>query len=1557
MEPRRGFGPRSALLPYEVDICQNLGLTAEEYLEFFDAAYKYVEKRKEEYELIPDVRNEPTTILVNIVIGIALTAISAALAPKPKTPKEKPRLDIPSEQGRTRYAKSSDFNGVQQLATLGRIIPLVFADQTKANGITVGGIRIDTDLVHSQLTSLGTNQVFAGILNICLGKLAVKPDFDGFALGDLLLRDFSKYKLQLYFSNKSRNNRITKEDKYDRSKLELVSDSSETDRFSVIAHTSPNSRSFQPWFSGTRTPSTNTQFGAYSPLSNGHMFYIPYELIIVPDDGGNRNKKIAKAKRKKVITPFPRYSGITKITGNTATYTVGNGSISKDDYDFRDWGVKDVNSTINESRIRADEILQVTELFLIGDTLATCVERPDDIWQDQVSTNFEYKFNTESRVPASMRIDDLRETDPNDGDTFFPWDGPVVMKAAIGSIANSRPCNITEIGIKSEVWRQMTNSANFQEHPSLETVQKYDEDGGQITLGTVTKYIKRWTFFKLEGRALGAENWLPLTDSPFAICGSTPVSQYNTIAIRHPDADPISMHEYRFIPVPGSNFYSKVLGNVSQSVQVYRLDGGNFWNTRSDRNTIMLNGYFVDYTGRTENLTVDDFTNKEWIFGGNALPITTGPLAALDSNSVGDGIPTYQEWVVKLSKREYSEEPFNERMVLIGPTVERQQWIWNGAVIATTNNQGQTRIQVEENGKLFRYTREQLVRPFLPQEFVPSPPGERLEFDNEDVTAGTSDTVGFTPYYGVVKKSTNFYQYWWAGRLVATANNKNGRATDSTDASIQYEASSDCRGNTTSFVDDPLNQNQYNKSALNTLITGAKKVGDQTYDFYYRGSYLGRGRPGFVYLKVNSNPAEGRWRIDTLKQNERKGEFKYVGKYRDIINNPTVAADASVVNGIYPDSNGQWNWFFFGKRIAGPGTSNPNQGPDGTVIDEAGNRYSRDIVTSPAFAGPGVEYPEPSQQLHPVWFIERSEPLTNIEELWSVSFKYKVVTPEICSIKRFALTAGQEGKYGITKEVFTTFTVDPIEPTGELAPVIPVDRIDYEEADLATVRMYRYPSPDDINNIVYATWQIETKGDSYVLDECVQFGLDGMGIPSNFVRGILAPTTGETTTEDYEEFIREDRNYFQLNALSDYFINNTDRSSHQDNPENEIVFVNEIIPSDDTAGPQFNDLAICGLKLTNSKEWSNLSNLSTYIKKGVEVERLFARDGINAGERAQTNLFPEIAYALLTDKLLGAGTLIGAESVDKDAMVLAAQFCKANGFYWDGVIGQEQNLREFIFEQAAYCMLDFTVKGGRFGLYPSVPFGKLFKINANKKPEIKALFTDGNMSGMEVAFLEPEERQAFQAAVLYRQETTNGFPQTRTKIIRINDQSSDPVEQFDLTQFCTNEEQAIAFGKFALAVRTLITHGIKFQTTPNAAAGLQPGEYIRVATTVTHLSQNRSGSIDPTGYIQSSATLGVGTFPIVYWSANSTAVKETSLTVTSRGAEPGPCTNQSVLYNSLWCEMVTTSEKRIYKVETISFSDDGLIEISASEAPLNETTGGLATLDWVNDPDLYEVIG
>ena len=131
MESRRGFGPRGALLPYEIAICENIGITPDEYLEFFAAAYEYVEERKKDYDLVPDVQNNPTTVaIVQLVVGLALTAISALLAPKPRQQNQdrQANLDIPSETGRTRYTKNTNFDSVQQLATLGRIIPLVFAE-------------------------------------------------------------------------------------------------------------------------------------------------------------------------------------------------------------------------------------------------------------------------------------------------------------------------------------------------------------------------------------------------------------------------------------------------------------------------------------------------------------------------------------------------------------------------------------------------------------------------------------------------------------------------------------------------------------------------------------------------------------------------------------------------------------------------------------------------------------------------------------------------------------------------------------------------------------------------------------------------------------------------------------------------------------------------------------------------------------------------------------------------------------------------------------------------------------------------------------------------------------------------------------------------------------------------------------------------------------------------------------------------------------------------------------------------------------------------------------
>ena len=138
------------------------------------------------------------------------------------------------------------------------------------------------------------------------------------------------------------------------------------------------------------------------------------------------------------------------------------------------------------------------------------------------------------------------------------------------------------------------------------------------------------------------------------------------------------------------------------------------------------------------------------------------------------------------------------------------------------------------------------------------------------------------------------------------------------------------------------------------------------------------------------------------------------------------------------------------------------------------------------------------------------------------------------------------------------------------------------------------------------------------------------------------------------------------------------------------------------------------MTIAATRDFSNLSDVSAYFTKGIRVERLTDMEGggfdteylpgrVAKEDWSSTNLFPEIAYDLLTNKSRGAGELVGRGEVHEGRMRRAAKFCEANGFYWDGVISEESNIRDFIYEQAVFCLCDFTIIGGMFALVPSVP--------------------------------------------------------------------------------------------------------------------------------------------------------------------------------------------------------------------------------------------------------------
>jgi len=271
------------------------------------------------------------------------------------------------------------------------------------------------------------------------------------------------------------------------------------------------------------------------------------------------------------------------------------------------------------------------------------------------------------------------------------------------------------------------------------------------------------------------------------------------------------------------------------------------------------------------------------------------------------------------------------------------------------------------------------------------------------------------------------------------------------------------------------------------------------------------------------------------------------------------------------------------------------------------------------------------------------------------------------------------------------------------------------------------------------------------------------------------------------------------------------------------------------------------------------------------------------------------------------------------------------------MITNRVNLRDFIFEQGTYCLLDFTIVGGQFSLYPSVPFLKDYGIDHNALPEIKAMFTDGNIKDLQVNFLAPEDRQTFKANVLWRKEKLNGFAETKSIIYRLvgRDHDDDPVETYDFSGFCTSENHALNYIKYILSVREYTDHSINFKTAPHYVNGLKPGDYIRVFSTTNHTSRFNNGAILNDGTVVSKDTI-TGSKDFYYWNPSSEEVLEDRVNFSDSNAV-------KAYAGTLFTIKETEKTDQCYKVESITFGEDGLIDLSASYVKLTDD-GKLAIL-------------
>jgi hypothetical protein len=407
----------------------------------------------------------------------------------------------------------------------------------------------------------------------------------------------------------------------------------------------------------------------------------------------------------------------------------------------------------------------------------------------------------------------------------------------------------------------------------------------------------------------------------------------------------------------------------------------------------------------------------------------------------------------------------------------------------------------------------------------------------------------------------------------------------------------------------------------------------------------------------------------------------------------------------------------------------------------------------------------------------------------------------------------------------------------------------------------------------------------------------------------------------------DENNYIDAwGKLAEFFVYDAVESSASGGPEHEVIYVNEIVRNSDA--PQYSNLGLIGINIVSSSEWQQFSQFSAYVTGGIKCRRLR-----NNSSQGPTHLFPDILLDLFTNQRYGKGESIPDSLIDLQSFKNAADWCFERRYFFDGVISERINLRQWAADNAANNLLIFGESDGKFFLRQGITFEPV---------TIRALFTAGNISegSFQVQYLDPEDREPIQVSVKYREERANNsianpgiFPIEREILIRETVGSdTDPIESIDLTDSCTNRKHAIDVAKYLIRFRRIPTHTIRFQTTfEGTLSKLSPSDYIQVVMDVTQFNEFNNGVVTDSGALISTQPLANGTYDVIAWDGKSTSIPSTTSLVVSNGGKTA--TPKNIVFTRTPNQIT----KRTYQIERISPEEDGTFSIEAVHMPINNS--------------------
>ena len=419
--------------------------------------------------------------------------------------------------------------------------------------------------------------------------------------------------------------------------------------------------------------------------------------------------------------------------------------------------------------------------------------------------------------------------------------------------------------------------------------------------------------------------------------------------------------------------------------------------------------------------------------------------------------------------------------------------------------------------------------------------------------------------------------------------------------------------------------------------------------------------------------------------------------------------------------------------------------------------------------------------------------------------------------------------------------------------------------------------------------------------------------------------------------------------------------SNSGQPEHEVVYVNEVQKNDIL--PPMNHLVLAGISLKATRNFTRLDQLRVWLGKGLQVERLHPDKTAAYGDsndNGPSNLFTDLVYYMMTNQRGGAGALLGMTSddpilIDRPGLISTSRFLETQKLFFNGPIVERTNLRQFIASVAPFFLCNFVITDGKFSLKPALPTHDSGSFDTGPVT-IKQIFTAGNIleDTLQIEYLSAEERRPFMAVVRYREERKNKLPQERTVLVRNKknkeylDKSLEllPHESFDLTQFCTSKDHAVQVGKYFLALRRLVTHTISFSTTVDGLA-IEAGSYIRVITESSPYSSANTGTVSSTGVVTSVVDLADGMYNVDYYKGGSDDVQ------TDKNMEiSGGTVRATKFHGAVFTVRNTTVSQNVYVIEQLTFSQEGTVDIVASEHPCDDDRKSLLVAAMLNTDEV-----